>query len=281
VYHIRFNKPCITTGIKISSQHKRDLYLLCRRIKNPALIDLHKTYCRILTNVIKTAKKLYYDKLILNSKNRAKTLWKIVKTETKKEGNEDGPPLNNNGKTFEEYIDIGNNINTYFSNTNVRPPTMYTLTLDPALNYLYKVFIGPFPCIQLAPVTSKEIKEMIKSLKCKNPHGYDEIPMRVLKISLPFIISPITYVCNKSISTGLFPTCLKYSQKNPIFIKGNKTEMSNYRPISLLTSFSKVFEKVIYNRVHNHIKVNNILAKEQYGFRNNASTEIASCNLIK
>jgi hypothetical protein len=53
----------------------------------------------------------------------------------------------------------------------------------------------------------------------------------------------------------------------------------NYRPISLLTSFSKVFEKVIYNRVHNHIKVNNILSKEQYGFRNNASIETASYNL--
>jgi hypothetical protein len=82
---------------------------------------------------------------------------------------------------------------------------MNTLTLDPALNYLYEVFIGPFPCMQLAPVTSKEIKEIIKSLKWKNSHTYDEIPMRVLKISLPFIISPVIYICNKSISTGLFP----------------------------------------------------------------------------
>jgi hypothetical protein len=56
--------------------------------------------------------------------------------------------------------------------------------------------------------------------------------------------------------------------------------MSNYRPISLLTSFSKVFEKVIHNRVNNHIKANNILAKEQYGFRNNSSTEIASRMLL-
>jgi hypothetical protein len=56
--------------------------------------------------------------------------------------------------------------------------------------------------------------------------------------------------------------------------------MSNYRPISLLTSFSKVFEKVIYNRLHNHITVNNIVAKEQYGFRNNSCTELVSYNLI-
>ena len=56
--------------------------------------------------------------------------------------------------------------------------------------------------------------------------------------------------------------------------------MSNYRPISLLTSFSKIFEKVIYNRIQKHITVNNILADEQYGFRNNSSTESASFNLI-
>jgi hypothetical protein len=56
--------------------------------------------------------------------------------------------------------------------------------------------------------------------------------------------------------------------------------MSNYRSISLLTSFSKVFEKVIYKRLHYHIKSNNTLAKEQYGFRNNSSTEIASYNPI-
>jgi Notch-like protein len=137
--------------------------------------------------------------------------------------------------------------------------------MDLALTYLYKVFIRPFPCIQSAPVTTTEISEIIKSLKWKNSHGYNEIPMRILKISFPFIISPLTYICNKSLSTGLFPTCLKHSQINPIVKKGSKTKIPNYRPISLLTSFSKVFE-VIYNRVHNHIKVNNILAKEQYGF---------------
>jgi len=81
-------------------------------------------------------------------------------------------------------------------------------------------------------------------------------------------------------STGIFPIQLKYSQINPIFKKGNKTEMSNYRPISLLIYFSKVFEKVTYNRVHYHIKNNNILANEQYGFRNNSSIEIASYNII-
>jgi hypothetical protein len=61
VYHKRNNKPWITTGIKISSQCKRDLYLLCRTAKNHKLKNYYKTYCRILTDVIKTAKKPYHD----------------------------------------------------------------------------------------------------------------------------------------------------------------------------------------------------------------------------
>ena len=95
-----------------------------------------------------------------------------------------------------------------------------------------------------------------------NVHGYDEIPIRILKISLPFITSPLTYICNKTLVSGLFPTSLNYSQINPVHKKGNKSEMSNYRPISLLTSFSKVIEKVIYNRLQNNITVNNILAEK-------------------
>ena len=74
-------------------------------------------------------------------------------------------------------------------------------------------------------------------------------------------------------NTGIFPTWLKYSQVIPIFKKGSKTNLTNYRP--MLTSFSKIFEKVIYKRLDNNVICNNILTKEQHGFRNNTSTEKA------
>jgi hypothetical protein len=73
---------------------------------------------------------------------------------------------------------------------------------------------------------------------------------------------------------------LKYSVIKPLFKNGDKTSMTNYRPISLMTSFSKVFVKVMYVRLHRHITSNNILAKEQYGFRSNLSTETATYKLI-
>jgi len=74
------------------------------------------------------------------------------------------------------------------------------------LNYLKQVFIRPFPRINLTPTTTKEITEIIKSLKSTNSHGYDEIPIKVLKLSLPFIISPLIYICNKSLLKGIFPS---------------------------------------------------------------------------
>jgi hypothetical protein len=82
------------------------------------------------------------------------------------------------------------------------------------------------------------------------------------------------------LSSGIFPTGLKFSQISPIFKKGNKTEISIYRPVSLLTSFSKIFEKIIYNRLLQHAQVNNIITMDQYGFINNSSTELAIFKLI-
>ena len=78
---------------------------------------------------------------------------------------------------------------------------------------------------------------------------------------------------------GIFPTRLKYSQIVRIFKKGNKQELTNYRPISLLTSFSKIFEKVIYKRLYDHVTHYKILANEQYGFKNNHSTDKAIYHL--
>jgi hypothetical protein len=72
------------TGIKTSDQHKRVLYLLCRSTNNPKLKTHYETYCRTLSDIIKIAKKSYYNKLITDSKNKAKSIWNIVKTETKK-----------------------------------------------------------------------------------------------------------------------------------------------------------------------------------------------------
>ena len=81
--------------------------------------------------------------------------------------------------------------------------------------------------------------------------------------------------------SGTFPTRLKFAEVKPIFKKGDKNVISNYRPISLLTRFSNIFEKVIYNRIYHHINHNHILADNRFGFRPASSTGIATYNLTK
>jgi len=113
-------------------------------------------------------------------------------------------------------------------------------------------------------------------------YGYDEISKKILKISAPFINSPLSYICNKSIPSGTFPTPLKYAIVRPLLKIGDRRNVANYRPISLLTSFSKVFEKIIYNRLLKYIETNNIriLVNEQFGFRISSSTDKVSHKLI-
>jgi hypothetical protein len=81
----------------------------------------------------------------------------------------------------------------------------------------------------------------------------------MLKASMPYIISPLTNIYNQSLAHGIFPFRLKYAIIKPIFKNGKEDEPSNYRPISLLPAFSKILERVIYNRLYEHTDNNNIL----------------------
>ena len=72
----------LTKGIKISCQHKRDLYMLCKDTNNSKIKNYYKTYWKVLSKVIKTAKRHHFNNLIKRSKNKTKTMWNIVKAET-------------------------------------------------------------------------------------------------------------------------------------------------------------------------------------------------------
>jgi hypothetical protein len=114
--------------------------------------------------------------------------------------------------------------------------------------------------------SSNEINKLIDSLKSKNSSGYDEITNKMIKISKPFIISPIINIRNKMFAQCIYPERLKFSLIRPIYKTGDKSAPSNYRPISLSPVFSKIFEKVVYKRLFDHINKNAILNEYQYGF---------------
>jgi hypothetical protein len=133
--------------------------------------------------------------------------------------------------------------------------------------------------MKLRNTAKYEIEKIIHSSKCKNSYGYDEISARLLKASTPYVSSPLTYMFNKILSTGIFPDRLKYSEVKPLYKKGDKTQFSNYRPIALLTSFSKIIESIIYKRLYCHLINNNILVNEQFGFSGKLSTEMVTYTL--
>ena len=90
----------------------------------------------------------------------------------------------------------------------------------------------------------------------------------------------MTHICNKLITSGIFPEHMKYAIVNPLFKKGEKTELTNYRPISILSSFSKIIEKVIYKQLLNHLNKHNILVQEQFGFRSGTAMDKTIYKLI-
>jgi len=130
------------------------------------------------------------------------------------------------------------------------------------INYLTNNFRRPFPKISWQYASTYEIEKIIKSLRTKNTCGYNEISNCIMKLTALFIISPLTYICNAVLSAGVFLDRLKYVVDKPIFKKGNKQDISNYSTISLLTSFSKITENLIYARLHAHIDMNSILVQE-------------------
>ena len=190
--------------------------------------------------------------------NKNKTIWDIVNLETNKTGNiEKINTLNIDGNSISGRQEIANAFNKYFLtiakgiNTKQNELGSHNVENTTPLHYLTQSFKNPFPNINLKSISTKEIENIIKSLKPKNSSGYDGISTKLIKISSPFISSPVTHICNKSIPSGIFPDCLKYAVVKPLFKKGDKSKILNYRPISILSSFSKVLEKVMYNQFRN------------------------------
>ena len=94
----------------------------------------------------------------------------------------------------------------------------------------------------------------------------------IMKASIGNLAHLLSTLINSSITNGCFPDSLKLAKVCPIFKNGDKTDIQNYCPISVLTSFSKIFEKVMFNRILLYLESNKILNPSQYGFRKNHST---------
>jgi len=121
----------------------------------------------------------------------------------------------------------------------------------------------PNNTLKLKNTTTHETDKIIRTLKTKDSYGYDGISTRILKISALYVVSPLTYITNKIMSSGIFPDRLKYSDVKPLYKKADASDLSNYRPISLLISFFKVIEKIL------HKNYMTILTNKKYLLKSN------------
>ena len=108
----------------------------------------------------------------------------------------------------------------------------------------------------------------------------DLIPLELFKLYPKSLIERLTLIFNKSIEDGVLPDKLKFSTIIPCFKKGNRKNCSNYRPISLLSYIDKILEKAVYQRLYNYLMKTKFLCVNQFGFRENHSTERAILSLM-
>ena len=125
----------------------------------------------------------------------------------------------------------------------------------------------------------EEIKIAFSTLRSNKSPGFDDISSDVIKFAFDAIIEPIRHIFDISLTKGVFPDKLKITRITPIFKSGEREFVSNYRPISVLSCFSKVLERIMYNRLYSFIVENNVLYNKQFGFQKEHSTEHAILQL--
>ena len=141
---------------------------------------------------------------------------------------------------------------------------------------MYPEFVQCF-----AETTDVEVRQIIGQMKASNSTGWDNIPINVIKANATTLAPILAHLFNKSMLQGIFPDSLKIDKIIPIFKAGCRLEIKNYRPISILPSLSKIFEKIFYKRLYAHFHVNNLFTSCQYGFRKGKCTEHALIKFVQ
>ena len=279
------DKKWITYGI-INSINKRDrMYreLKClphNDMRYPILKHNLSIFNVIIKKSIKEAKAMYYRKLFDQYKHDIKKTWMSI-SEVLNRSHRQRNPINSiliNDNTVTDKTQIVKEFNEFFANIGpILASKIDTQHKKPYTSYLKTTISSRF---YFTPVEQKDVDKAIKSLKPKTSYGHDHISTKSLKSLAPILLGSLTLIVNQSLITGIFPKKLKVAKVMPLHKKGDLFLMDNYRPVSLLTALSKVFEKVAHIQLYDYFKVNKLFYTNQYGFRDDHSTELATLELI-
>ncbi len=290
----RLMNPWITSAIIKSVCTKCYLYKQWKSTCNKThplgdelLYLKYKDYRAVLNKAIKTAKRTYYSKKFQLAKGSIKKTWDLINELRGKSKREIGASFIIDGRIVTERRKIANGFNLFFSsvarNLNSKVQSSLPTTYDTAdagmLNreHLdFKMYFNnqkkPMRSFFLRPCDMEEICKIICSLE--NGKASD-ISITVLKKSSIYLCDHISGFFNYFIENGIFPNFLKMGCITPIYKKGDSRYLDNYRPVSTLPIFGKIFEKIIYNRLYDYLTAMNIIYDRQFGFRKMHSTSHA------
>ena len=276
--------PWMTFGIIKSIKSKDKLY---KKLKSThpdsndylALETNLKSYRATLQKSIRTAKSDYYSRKFNKYRSNIKKTWSTIKEIICKKSTSNAFPeyFNVGNSKITDKANIANQFNKYF--TNIGPELSQNIKPPPSKNYTDFLTERIASSFSFETITCSETAKVIKSLKPKTSSGHDNLSTVLLKFISPTIAQPLTTIINQSLCTGIFPDLLKIAKVLPFFKKADPHIFDNYRPISLLPTISKVFEKIVYKQIYNYFQTNKLFYIHQYGFRDQHSTELAALEL--
>jgi hypothetical protein len=210
-----------------------------------------------------------------------KKTWELIKSATNTGGSLSAPlsKLIYDGVTYTDSYQIACKLNEFFTTmpqkiANEIPPCEDDIledsssveSADPAADVT-------LPLLKFAncPVTDTEILDAISMLLPKKSEDFNGVSMFFIKKFKNLIVAPLRHIFNCSFTSAVVPQQFKIAKVIPLFKSGDRSLPDNYRPISLLSCFSKIFEKVVCTRLTNFLEINNILTPDQYGFRKSHS----------
>ena len=271
------NNPWITDGLIHYIAIKHNLYKNWKRTVSIACPEgnvekreKYGTYNKHLKKLIKHAKYSFYSKKITNCNGDMKKTWRLINDIRGKHKKDIKPLFNSGNSKITDRKQIANKFNEYYASLaeKMNSSVMHDVSTDkvpPFESYMSKPKENS---MYLSDCTDDEIYFIIKDLVDGKS---SDIPIKLIKNCTPVITPLLKKYFNNFMQTAEFPDSLKVRKITPVFKKGNQEEFENYRPISTLPIFGKIFEKVIYARLYEYFTTNGLLYENQFGFRKSHS----------
>lgn len=240
----------------------------------PEMNHIYQITKKSYDECIKLNKRKFLREKIDNSSNKSKMVWKVINQVIgRKYKNDFKMPRSDGPQELadafnRQFIDVPTSLNTQSSFCSSGDSNPRSIRYNERSFFLFEI-------------TADEVIRTAKAMENKGSFGYDEIPMTVIKRSIEIVAKPVAHIMYIAFRDGIFPRSLKVAVVKPLFKKGNTDDVGNYRPISLLTSFSKLFEKVLVSRLLNFFHKFHLFSKFQHGFLKTRSTETALFELSR